>query len=92
MHFNRTFEQKSTVKYMHKSHMHPNHFQTVEKIVFLTVKNVFFTSNLVTNGNIRHLDDSIIPQGWYNMQDDYLPFVLMYFMEFKTILYLSFPF
>ena len=35
--------------------MHPNHFKTVEKIVFLTVKKVFYTPNLVTNGNIRHV-------------------------------------
>ena len=35
--------------------MRPNHFKTVEKIVFLTVKKVFFTPNLVTNGNIRHV-------------------------------------
>ena len=35
--------------------MHLNHFQTVEKIVFLTVKKVFFTQNLVTNGNIRQV-------------------------------------
>ena len=38
-----------------KSHMHLNHFQTVEKIVFLIVKKVFFTPSLVTNGNIRHV-------------------------------------
>ena len=40
---------------MHKSHMHPNHFKTVETIVFLTVEKVFVTPNLVTNGNIRHV-------------------------------------
>ena len=52
---NRTFEHKSTGKYMHKSHMHPNHFTTVEKIVFLSVQKVFLTPNLVTYGNIRHV-------------------------------------
>ena len=35
--------------------MHPNHFQTVEKIVFLSVQKVFFIPNLVMNGNIRHV-------------------------------------
>ena len=40
---------------MHESHIHLNHFQTVEKIVFLIVKKGVFYLNLVTNGHIRHV-------------------------------------
>ena len=72
-------EQLSTVKYMHKSHLHPSHFQTVKKIVFLIVKKSVFYLNLVTNGNIRH---GVFQHTWTillyrrgdTMQDDYSPF------------------
>ena len=50
---------------MHKSHMHPNHFQTVENKLFLIVKKVFFYPNLVTNGNIRHVVFFVV-EDWHS--------------------------
>ena len=81
---------------MHKSHMHPNHFQTVEKIVFLIVKKVFFTPNLVTNGNIRHV---VFRRTWtiplHRRGDTICKMIIYHFMCLSwslKILYLNLPF